>query len=106
MTTSGEVSRREKITLRGTDPEPYITEHTLVSEEYGRDLTSTVPRASPRAVCTVLLDPRDPLLQSERRQGFTAGLVRKGEVFACAGLIHNLKDLKVVSWYVACVGGL
>ena len=26
-------------------------------------------------VCTVLLDPRDPLLQSERTQGFTAGPV-------------------------------
>ena len=25
-----------------------------------------------RAICTVLLDPRDPLLQSERTQGFAA----------------------------------
>ena len=25
-----------------------------------------------RAICTVLLDPRDPLLRSERTQGFTA----------------------------------
>ena len=72
VTTSGEVSRGEKMTLRGTDPESYITEHTLVYEEYGRDLTSTVPRASPRAICTVLLDLRDPSLQSERRQGFAA----------------------------------
>jgi len=30
---------------------------------------------SPRAICTVLLDPRDPLLQSERTQGFAAGPV-------------------------------
>ena len=28
-----------------------------------------------RAICTVLLDPRDPSLQSERTQGFTAGPV-------------------------------
>ena len=27
---------------------------------------------SPRAICTVLLDPRDPSLQSERTQGFAA----------------------------------
>ena len=27
---------------------------------------------SPRAICTQLLDPRDPLLQSERTQGFAA----------------------------------
>ena len=25
---------------------------------------------SPRAICTVLLDPRDPLMRSERTQGF------------------------------------
>jgi hypothetical protein len=30
------------------------------------------PSGSLRAICTVLLDPRDPLLQSERTQGFTA----------------------------------
>ena len=30
---------------------------------------------SPRAICTVLLDPRDPFLQSERTQGFAAGPV-------------------------------
>ena len=30
------------------------------------------PCESPRAICTVLLDPRDPVLQSERTQGFTA----------------------------------
>ena len=28
-----------------------------------------------RAIYTVLLDPRDPSLQSERTQGFAAGLV-------------------------------
>ena len=28
-----------------------------------------------RAICTVLLDPRDPLLQSERTQGLAADLV-------------------------------
>ena len=44
-------------------------------------------------ICTVLLDPRDPLLHSERTQGFAAGSRRrKGEVVACVGLIHNLKD--------------
>ena len=31
---SGEVSRGEKMDLRGTDPESYITEYTLVYEEY------------------------------------------------------------------------
>ena len=41
------------------------------------------------------LDPRDPLLQSERTQGFAADPVYvKGEVFACVGLSQNLKDLK------------
>ena len=29
----GEVSRGEKMTLRGTDPESYITEYTLVYED-------------------------------------------------------------------------
>ena len=44
---------------------------------------------------TVLLDPRDPLLQSERMQGSAADPVYvKGEVFAYVGRIHNLKDLK------------
>jgi len=47
-----------------------------------------------RASCTVLLDPRDPLLQIERMQGFAADLVYvKGEVFAYVGLPQNLKDL-------------
>ena len=37
---------------------------------------SNRPRASsPQAICTVLLDPRDPLLRSERTQGFAAGPV-------------------------------
>ena len=41
------------------------------------------------------LDPRDPLLQSERTQGFVADSVYvKGEVFAYVGLPQNLKDLK------------
>ena len=49
------------------------------------------------AICTVLLDPRDPLLQSERTQGFAADPdYRKGEVFAYVGLPQNLKDLKAV----------
>jgi hypothetical protein len=45
-----------------------------------------------RAICTVLLDPRDPLLQSERTQGFAANPVCvKGEVFAYDGFPQNLK---------------
>ena len=49
----------------------------------------------PRAICTVLLDPRDPLLHSERTQGCTADLdYWKGEVFAYVGRNQNLKDLK------------
>ena len=48
-----------------------------------------------RAICTVLLDPRDPLLHSERTQGFAADLdYWKGEVFAYVGRNQNLKDLK------------
>ena len=48
-----------------------------------------------RAICTVLLAPGDPLLHSERTQGFTADPdYWKGEVFAYGGNIHNLKDLK------------
>ena len=48
-----------------------------------------------RAICTVQLDPRDLLLQSERTQGFAADPVYvKGEVFAYVGLSQNLKDLK------------
>ena len=50
---------------------------------------------SPRAICTVLLDPRDPLLQSERTQGFAADPdYWKSEVFAYVGRNQNLKDLK------------
>ena len=33
LTNSGEVSRGEKIVLRGTDPESYITEYTSVYED-------------------------------------------------------------------------
>ena len=48
-----------------------------------------------RAICTVLLDPRDPLLHSERTQGFTADPdYWKGEVFVNVGRNQNLKDLK------------
>ena len=48
-----------------------------------------------RPICTVLLDPRDPLLRSERTQGFTAGPdYWKGEVCAYVGRNQNLKDLK------------
>jgi hypothetical protein len=48
-----------------------------------------------RAICTVLLDPRDPLLHSERTQGFAADPdYWKGEVFAYVGRNQNLKDLK------------
>ena len=47
------------------------------------------------AICTVLLDPRDPLLHSERTQGSAADPdYWKGEVFAYVGLPQNLKDLK------------
>ena len=47
-----------------------------------------------RTVCTVLLDPRDPLLHSERTQGFTADPdYWKGEVFAYVESTQNLKDL-------------
>ena len=43
-------------------------------------------RHSLRAICTVLLDPRDPLLQSERMQRFAADPVYvKGEVFTYVG---------------------
>ena len=46
-----------------------------------------------RAICTVLLDPRDPLLHSERTQSFAADPdYWKGEVFAYVGLPQNLKD--------------
>ena len=46
-------------------------------------------------VVSRLLDPRDPLLQSERTQGFAADPdYWKGEVFAYVGSIQNLKDLK------------
>ena len=45
-----------------------------------------------RAICTVLLDPRDPLLRSERTQGFTADPVYGR--FAHVGRNQNLKDLK------------
>ena len=52
-------------------------------------------RHSLRAICTVLLDPRDPLLHSERTQGFAADPdYWTGEVFAYVGLPQNLKDLK------------
>ena len=54
-----------------------------------------VDTSARRHICTVLLDPRDPLLQSERMQGFAADPVyAKGEVFAYVGLPQNLKDLK------------
>jgi len=49
----------------------------------------------PRAICTVLLDLRDPLLHSERTQSFAADPVYgRGEVFAYVGRNQNLKDLK------------
>ena len=45
--------------------------------------------------CNLLLDPRDPLLHSERTQGCAADPdYWKGEVFAYGGLPQNLKDLK------------
>jgi hypothetical protein len=46
-----------------------------------------------RAICTVLLDPRDPLLHPERTQSFAADPdYWKGEAFAYVGLPQNLKD--------------
>ena len=54
-----------------------------------------VLRHSLRAICAVLLNPRDPLLQSERMQSFAADPVYvKGEVTAYVGRNQNLKDLK------------
>ena len=51
-------------------------------------------RSSRRGSGTVLLDPRDLLLQSERTQGFAADVVYvKGEVFAHVGRNQHLKDL-------------
>ena len=37
MIDSGEVSRGEKMNPRGTDPEPYINEYTLVWEGFVTD---------------------------------------------------------------------
>ena len=49
-----------------------------------------------------MLDPRDPLLHSERTQGFAADPdYWKGEVFAYVGSIQNLKDLKDRGGYLA-----
>ena len=48
-------------------------------------------------------DPRDPLLQSERTQGFAADPdYWKGAVFAYVGLPQNLKDLKGASAAGGC----
>ena len=44
---------------------------------------------SPRAICTVLLDPRDPLMHSERKQGFAAG-----PVYGSAKCLPMLGDIK------------
>ena len=58
-------------------------------------MTESPFRRSLRAICTVLLDPRDPFLQSERTQGLAADPAYvKGEVFAYVGVPQNLKDLK------------
>jgi len=55
----------------------------------------SVAEPPPPAICTVLLDPRDPLLHSERTQGFAADPdYWKGEVFTYVGLPQNLKELK------------
>jgi hypothetical protein len=40
--SSDEVSRGEKIALRGTDPESYITEYTLVYEDERIERTSNL----------------------------------------------------------------
>ena len=39
---------------------------------FSLELKSAFSRLLVTAICTVLLDPRDPLLQSERTQDFTA----------------------------------
>ena len=45
------------------------------------------------------MDPRDPILHSERVQGFAVDPdYWKGEVFAYVGLPQNLKDLKGGWW--------
>jgi len=65
----------------------------LVGSSEGFPLGSPF-RQSLRAICTVLLDLRDPLLQSERAQGFAADPdYWKGEVFAYVGSIQNLRTL-------------
>ena len=51
------------------------------------------------------LDPREPLLHSERTQGFAADPdYWKGEVFAYVGRNQNLKDLKDLLWKGVSVG--
>ena len=48
-----------------------------------------------RAICTALLDPRDPLLQSEWTQGFTVNPVYgRAKCLSMLGEIKTLKDLK------------
>ena len=48
---------------------------------------------------TSRVDPRDPILHSERVQGFAVDPdYWKGEVFAYVGLPQNLKDLKGGWW--------
>ena len=43
-----------------------------IPHEAGSPFGWIEPEHSLRAICTVLLDPRDPLLHSERVQGFAA----------------------------------
>ena len=50
----GEVSRGEKMALRGTDPESYITEYTLVYEEY---ISLRTVHCVRRSACTTLSSP-------------------------------------------------
>ena len=74
--------------------------HIFMNCEYPRTLhpplssISDASPATPWSKFTVLLDPGDPLLQSERTQGFADPDYWKGEVFAYVGLPQNLKDLK------------
>ena len=64
------------------------------SQRAGDSPNCKTPAMYARAICTVLLDPRDPLLHSERTQGFAADPdYWQGEVFAYVGLPQNLKDL-------------
>ena len=68
----------------------------------------TVRKSGPASALGLMvegLDPRDPLLQSERMQNFAADPdYWKGEVFAYVGPPQNLKDLKGVDLLLGMEG--